>query len=255
MKFAKQRFTRMAGEKMRLLGMEELLVASGALLNLMVLAGTVYLSARWITRLGWSGETLFLLFLTALVAVNFFQFIAMSILNRRSLQMEKRLVCDPLTGAFNRMSFEEMLEEEVRRAARYHYALTLCLLDLDEFRSFNNHFGSHKGDKLLRNFVDFLSGTIRFTDSVARYGADEFCLILPHTEAVHAEKLLARLLAETEKRLGTSFSAGLTSYHGGESRTQFLMRTQLALVQARRDGKKSIRCLVAGEGGPAVVSL
>lgn len=168
--------------------------------------------------------------------------------------IEKAAGSDDLTGISNRASFEKTLEQEQRRAGRYHYPITLCILDLDNFRSYNEQFGTKRGDELLQQFALFLKSNVRSTDCVARYGSDEFCAILPHTDLVKAEKFVARVLAQAQEMLDASFSAGLTAYRAGETKGQLLMRAGLALHQAKREGKKRICCLVGGQDN-TVLSL
>ena len=147
------------------------------------------------------------------------------------------------------------MDREIRSAGRYHYPVTLCLIDLDDFRSYNETFGHEKGNHLLKTFGLFLRGTVRFSDSVSRYEKDEFLVMLPHTDLVASEKFLQRIQILSHERIDASFSAGVTSYRAGESPSQFLERAKIALSEAKREGSKKIRCIIGNDDTHVVVSF
>ena len=162
---------------------------------------------------------------------------------------------DPQTGLFHRFHFEKLLDTEIRRAGRYHYPATLCMIDLDRFAALNESHGRSRGDETLQRFAGFLRASARITDLIARYEKDEFCILLPHTDLVRAEKFIARILAQSQERLDCSFSAGLTAFYAGEARSQFWGRAALALGQAKQEGTGKIRCLISGTDSRAVLSF
>ncbi len=190
-----------------------------------------------------------------LIAADFLLWGAMFAARETWMYHEKRSEHDLKTGLYHQGYFDKTLEREIRRAGRYKYPLTLVRIDIDEFTSFNQHYGRKQGDMLLQQFSDFLRAGVRTTDTLARYDKDEFCILLPHTELIKAEKFISRLLAHSQERLDCSFSAGLTTYHLGESKFQFLHRADLALHQARVEGYKKVRCLVSGTDSHAVLSF
>ncbi len=162
---------------------------------------------------------------------------------------------DLQTGLYHRNYFERILEMEVRRSGRYHYPVTLCILDVDRFTSMNQSFGRKHCDEVLRKFAEFLRTTVRITDLIARYERDEFLVLLPHTDLVKAEKFISRIVAQAQERLDLSFSAGLTAFHTGETRSQLLERALLALQQAKREGTGKVRCLLSGQDSQAILSF
>ncbi|PNY82257.1 hypothetical protein CVO96_13615 [Deinococcus koreensis] len=106
---------------------------------------------------------------------------------------------DPLTGLANRRAFDDTLRRELRRAARDATPLSLVLVDVDEFKRYNDELGHQQGDLCLRGVAGVLRGAVRAdVDLVARYGGEEFVLVLPHTDGDGAVRLLRRLQGALE---------------------------------------------------------
>ena len=101
---------------------------------------------------------------------------------------------DPLTGLANRRAFDERLDEEIRRSSRYEHPFSLFMMDLDGFKRINDTYGHPTGDQTLRTLGECFSKNVRDTDFIARYGGDEFVMILPETEKTHAEKIARKLI-------------------------------------------------------------
>ena len=128
-------------------------------------------------------------------------------------------VRDPLTGVLNRRVMETVLNREFRRAQRYKSALSLVFIDLDDFKMINDRFGHECGDALLKHVAGQLGAITRDSDVVARYGGDEFVIILPGTPGQEANKLLQRLqqhfrdkpIRYKEKVMAASISFGIAS--------------------------------------------
>ena len=108
---------------------------------------------------------------------------------------------DALTGLYNRSFFFTTMEQEIRRSDRMGRGFTLLMLDLDDLKPVNDTFGHQWGDRLLKAIADSIRHTIRFTDAAARYGGDEFVVLLPETDAaggyVVGEKLRRDIYALT----------------------------------------------------------
>ncbi len=102
---------------------------------------------------------------------------------------------DPLTGLFDRRSFDRLLEMAVARSARYNWPFTLVLIDLDEFKELNDRQGHAAGDRALRALGERFRSVLRFGDNAARIGGDEFALILPDTDPEDVPALLERVAA------------------------------------------------------------
>ncbi len=100
---------------------------------------------------------------------------------------------DGLTGLFNHRAFQDRLSEEIRRAERYKSKLFLLMIDIDNFKSFNDTYGHQTGDEVLKTIARIISENIRVVDFAARYGGEEFVLILPETDCRHTYKVAERI--------------------------------------------------------------
>lgn len=127
---------------------------------------------------------------------------AMAIENARlhNLILQQALT-DTLTALPNRRSFDQRLNQEIRRAARYHHPFVLMMMDIDHFKQINDHFGHPAGDAALKQMAALLNQNLRDTDFLARYGGDEFALILPETNAEGAQRLIDNLHDRLENSL------------------------------------------------------
>lgn len=258
MKFTKQRLSKLADEGRRLFKLEGAIQKSAAFLNLAALLGVLYLIFPFFGEGLVTATTRQIIILSVLLiflGINYLQFLVMLRLRRKWLQLEKQSIYDPLTQTFNRACFDEVLQEEMRRAGRYHFPLTLCLIDIDNFKTFNDTYGHTRGDELLQKFASLVLSSIRSTDCLGRYGGDEFCILLPHTNLVRSEKFLSRILLQVQEMLDCTFSAGVTSYRTGESKSEFIIRADQALYHAKREGKNRIRCMIGKDDRQVVLSF
>ncbi len=128
-------------------------------------------------------------------------------------RMQEMAVTDELTGLYNYRYFYSALAGELARARRTGTPLTLLYLDLDRFKAVNDTYGHLVGDALLQEVGALLRSSVRSSDIVARYGGDEFCIILPGASREQAEEVLARLReAFVSLQPGISFSAGVACF-------------------------------------------
>jgi diguanylate cyclase (GGDEF)-like protein len=119
---------------------------------------------------------------------------AIGIINARlHMLVGKQARTDPLTGLYNRRMFNHAIREEIRRSERYHHVFCLGMLDLNQFKKVNDQFGHPIGDTILKKVADCFADNIRKTDFLARYGGDEFALIMPETGLIDAQVLSKRL--------------------------------------------------------------
>ncbi len=156
---------------------------------------------------------------------------------------------DPLTGAYNRRALDELLTQLMDTRQPF----TLVLIDVDDFFEVNDQFGHLSGDRVLQELVQFLKQTVRKTDSIFRYGGDEFIILMPQTPPQKAEHVLARLQPELQnlsKRLGEKFpglqlsiSLGSSSWSPEASRSLDAILEEADKFMYRRKRTKTRRCL------------
>ncbi len=174
---------------------------------------------------------------------------ALSLYNK---EIEFFAVRDPLTGLFNQRIFWELLEYEVGRATRHDSPFVLCVIDLDDFKRVNDTYGHALGDDYLKAMSDLLMDEIRLGDILARYGGDEFVLILPETEIDGALSFVDRLRrrsaafrldpGEGRPPLEASVSVGLAAFpdHAQNAQDLFTVADQM-MYRAKQSGKNAVR--------------
>lgn len=109
-------------------------------------------------------------------------------------KVSQQAYTDALTGLPNRRALDWRLEEETRRSSRYHHCFTLAMLDVNNFKEINDFHGHPAGDLVLQHVIGCLRSNLRETDFFARYGGDEFAIILPETDFLLAQSLMQRLV-------------------------------------------------------------
>ena len=96
-------------------------------------------------------------------------------------QLRERAIRDPLTNLFNRRNLEETLDQELAKADRKAYPVSLIMMDIDHFKCINDTYGHKAGDQALQSLADFIRSRIRSSDSACRFGGDEFVIVMPET--------------------------------------------------------------------------
>ena len=113
--------------------------------------------------------------------------------------LRAQAIRDPLTGLFNRNYLDETLRRELSRSARHQTPLCVAMLDIDGFKAFNDTYGHHAGDILLKALAEFFLKKLRASDIVCRYGGDEFVLVLPDTNLHQVSERLDRMRGEAKR--------------------------------------------------------
>lgn len=161
--------------------------------------------------------------------------------------LEKKLVSmastDPLTGCLNRRSLEERFEEQVSTAKRYHQTFGLIMFDIDHFKLVNDNYGHDRGDEILIKVVEQTKQTLREADIAARWGGEEFVVILPLNN-IDETLLTAERLRNTFMTMDSSpkitCSFGVTNYQVNDSFTEMIKRADTALYKAKESGRNKV---------------
>ncbi|MGQ9702184.1 MAG: diguanylate cyclase [bacterium] len=165
-------------------------------------------------------------------------------------RVKHRIWLDPLTGIFNRRYFENQLSKELQRASRYEHPLAILFLDIDKFKKVNDEFGHQVGDEVLLELAQILERNLRSVDVIARYGGDEFIILLPETKKESAYKTANRILYAIQrydffkgnlqiKELGVSI--GVASFPEDAGGTyELIKKADIALYKAKERGGNQI---------------
>ncbi len=156
---------------------------------------------------------------------------------------------DELTGLPNRRLMLQLLAQEDRKSQRQSGRFCCCLIDLDHFKSINDTQGHQVGDETLRRFAKIMGNQLRAGDILARWGGEEFLLLLPSTGIDAASQVVERLHAHCSdagnwgehagKRV--TFSAGLVDIADGETVERVIARADAALYKAKESGRNCVR--------------
>ena len=161
---------------------------------------------------------------------------------------------DVLTGIANRRALEESLAAEISRAQRFEHQLAIVLLDLDHFKRTNDSFGHAGGDLLLSAVARLLDSAARQGDTVARFGGEEFVLVLPETDLPGARRLAERLRIAIEAcRVGemrTTGSFGVATLAAGDDVDSLLAAADAALYRAKAGGRNRVESAIRDEPEP-----
>ncbi|MBF6036610.1 diguanylate cyclase [Pseudomonas sp. P155] len=163
------------------------------------------------------------------------------------VQRQKALI-DPLTGLPNRAAWSERLEHEIKQWQQHGNTLSLAMLDLDHFKRINDNYGHLAGDKVLKIIATVLRKRLRGGDFIARFGGEEFVLLMPATPPAVGAKLLETLRAAIEacpfhfkgERVTITLSMGLATFRAGEHSDLVLKRADQALYRAKNAGRNRV---------------
>lgn len=152
---------------------------------------------------------------------------------------------DTLTGLANRRQMQKLLESEVARGERYQQHFSVLLLDLDYFKTINDQWGHAIGDQVLKEVSRLFSNLLRDTDSIARWGGEEFLVLAPNTTALQAEQLAQRLRQTLNQskiagHLTLTMSIGIAQHNPSEPLQTLLQNADTALYRAKDNGRNRV---------------
>jgi len=167
-------------------------------------------------------------------------------------QLTRIAMRDALTGIRNRRWFDHWLTEEINCAERYNRSLSLIMLDLDLFKTVNDTHGHPEGDTVLKEVAFQCSSLIRATDTLSRFGGEEFCVLMPEIANEAACGLAERLRAGVEEleiihdtlKLGIAISLGVSTFSPGMSGEILLHHADASLYHAKRNGRNRVECII-----------
>jgi diguanylate cyclase (GGDEF)-like protein len=153
---------------------------------------------------------------------------------------------DDLTGIWNKRYFRRQLPHEIERSRVYGLPLSLLMFDIDDFKDINDTFGHTAGDVVLSELCGAVRETLRPPDLFARFGGDEFAIILPHTDLAGAMAVADRIMrkvtnltipTDEEGAIQPAISMGVADFRPGETAAELTRRADERLYQSKRNGK------------------
>jgi len=174
--------------------------------------------------------------------------------NAQLLELNKKLeglaVTDPLTGLKNRRFIDEALQQEVALYKRYKNPFSVLLLDVDHFKAVNDTYGHAKGDEILKYLANVLVQNSRESDTVGRFGGEEFFMLLHGTAAAGAQIVANRILEQVQQpvdfdgdSISVTVSIGIAELDGVEKLTnpkELIQRSDNALYLAKKNGRNRL---------------
>ena len=166
-------------------------------------------------------------------------------LKRNEEELERLAVTDQLTGIYNRKQLDHVLAKEIERSSRYEHSFSVIMVDIDKFKLVNDTYGHQVGDEVLKAMVTIMQERVRISDTLGRWGGEEFMLICPESELNSAT-----LLAEEIRKIieGTAFptvgkktaSFGVATFHKNDKVEDVVKRADEALYQAKEKGRNRV---------------
>ena len=176
-------------------------------------------------------------------------FVILEKLDHAENYLQKLVTVDELTRVNNRRQFIKLASNELARCKRYNNIFSILMMDIDKFKDINDYYGHLAGDKVLQALAHTCCSIIRPNDVLARFGGDEFVILLPMTESVEAEELAERIRQQLVKtpvitdqhKINFSVSIGIAPYTESIlNLDQILINADLALYEAKRQGRNKV---------------
>ena len=167
-------------------------------------------------------------------------------LKNKAVEFQQLSITDPLTGLLNRRYLEERVTEEIKRSNRHNFKMSFLMIDVDEFKAYNDNFGHTEGVKALQIVGICLKDTLRGADVAARYGGEEFSILLPQTTSEKALKIAKRIREKVEstqfpnRQVTISIGAASLSLNLNSAR-KLISASDKALYEAKKRGRNNVQ--------------
>jgi diguanylate cyclase (GGDEF)-like protein/PAS domain S-box-containing protein len=164
-------------------------------------------------------------------------------------KLQEQAIRDPLTNVYNRRYMAEFLDQEIARAAREEYSVSVAIMDMDNFKQFNDTYGHKCGDVVLQAFADFLVGHTRRSDVVCRYGGEEFVILMPNASLPMSytrvetwrQDFSESAIPYEDLKFSTTFSAGVATFpEHGLTGEEILQAADEALYRSKNSGRNRV---------------
>jgi diguanylate cyclase (GGDEF)-like protein len=154
---------------------------------------------------------------------------------------------DSLTALYNRQYFNDFLRTEINRAARYNHPFSIAMFDIDHFKNINDSYGHDIGDEVLKNLSNLVKKYLRDTDILARWGGEEFMIVLAETPIEDAfvkidglREMIKNTTLSSALKENVTVSFGITQYNQNDTKAELLKRVDIALYQAKNGGRNQV---------------
>ncbi len=166
----------------------------------------------------------------------------MSMMEESISLLYETAIHDEKTGLYNNKFFETVLDMEIEKAKRGKEKLSMMIIDIDFFKKINDTYGHVKADEILKRLANILKTQVRKSDVVARFGGEEFIILLPETSLEKAKRFSSRLRNAIKsdkilKKYNLTVSGGITEYKIRDMKSKFKERADKALYQAKKKGR------------------
>lgn len=167
-------------------------------------------------------------------------------LKQNNAEFKKIATTDHLTGIYNRAYFDKKIENELHRFKRYDNIFSLLLIDIDHFKNINDTFGHTEGDNVLIKFAEVIKRNLRQTDIFARWGGEEFIVLIPYTNQENAIIVADKIRVEIQNyhfsnKYKITCSIGVTQTKKNDKKTTLFNRVDQALYKAKEDGRNKVK--------------
>ncbi|WP_071625254.1 GGDEF domain-containing protein [Poseidonibacter lekithochrous] len=169
-------------------------------------------------------------------------------LEEKNKELKRIAITDKLTNIYNRVKLDSKMEAEMNRAQRFGHGFSIIIIDIDYFKEVNDNYGHQIGDCVLIEMANLLKSHVRNTDTLGRWGGEEFLIICPETKEEGVLKLANNLQKTIEENTFSTIgsktaSFGITTYINGDNTNSILKRADDALYKAKTTGRNKVEIL------------